>query len=668
MPYEIVTKDGITVQNIPDDVQPDSPILKKRVADIRAARDAAPTEQTKPQQAPGIGDKLLGAGEAALSMLTAPIGAVGAAIGTGAGLIESIANGTYGTQAGAKAVEQRAAQAMAAGTYMPRTESGQGMVRGIGEALSPLQAMGPAGAMGVMTVNAAGMPARASTQLFREQALPAVTQSVRNPVQAVRQTVGMGSQAEKYAGGAATANMGAAAASIGNQARSSVAGASPELRLAVEKALRNGEDLNMSALSRHAEAESLPVKIRLTEGQATGSLEQISNERNMRAKNPAYAEHFNAQDGQLKDNLAAIRETATPDVYAQDATSHGETLIGAYKAKDDAAKADIRAKYQALADANGGQLPIDSATFVDNAERGLQKVNRSRFVPAEVRGLLDDFKGGAPMTFDDFEQLRTILSAEARKADQAGDGNRSMAVSAVRNALEDLPMPRGREDLKPLADAARSAAKARFDAIRSDPAYSAVVKGKALPDSFGNRFVVNADSTNVAKMMGGLDGDPVAQQTLSAILLDHLSDRAGVRNGNGAFAQAGFGKALDKQKSKLAIVMPREQVNQLSTLGDVARYVKDQPHGAWVNNSNTFVSQAGSKAATAIEGVANVAAGGVPVGTWTRSAVDKRFGAQAFQKSIAPGAGIVKTKQQRQAEIAAKVKAASDAKKQNKSF
>jgi hypothetical protein len=36
MPYSITTKDGITINNIPDDVAPDSPELKQRVAAIRA--------------------------------------------------------------------------------------------------------------------------------------------------------------------------------------------------------------------------------------------------------------------------------------------------------------------------------------------------------------------------------------------------------------------------------------------------------------------------------------------------------------------------------------------------------------------------------------------------------------------------------------------------------
>jgi len=57
MPYSITTKDGITINNIPDDVAPDSLALKERVAAIRAgsasAPASAPAAQTPtPQAAP----------------------------------------------------------------------------------------------------------------------------------------------------------------------------------------------------------------------------------------------------------------------------------------------------------------------------------------------------------------------------------------------------------------------------------------------------------------------------------------------------------------------------------------------------------------------------------------------------------------------------------------
>jgi hypothetical protein len=59
MAYSITTKDGITINNIPDDVPPDSQILKDRVAAIRAGQTERPTEPTAQlQQGPSIGQQL----------------------------------------------------------------------------------------------------------------------------------------------------------------------------------------------------------------------------------------------------------------------------------------------------------------------------------------------------------------------------------------------------------------------------------------------------------------------------------------------------------------------------------------------------------------------------------------------------------------------------------
>jgi hypothetical protein len=55
MAYSITTKDGITINNIPDDVAPDSSDLKARVASIRAGGGAAALEPPAPAEQPKMG-------------------------------------------------------------------------------------------------------------------------------------------------------------------------------------------------------------------------------------------------------------------------------------------------------------------------------------------------------------------------------------------------------------------------------------------------------------------------------------------------------------------------------------------------------------------------------------------------------------------------------------
>jgi hypothetical protein len=148
MAYSITTKDGITIDNIPDNVSKDDPSLKAKVAEIRAGRVDVqtnkpvdieiPTEQvlqrrgTPPQQNRSISDKLIGTGEAALSALT------GATSGTLSGLVSSLTPSSKQYSAQQKAewqkmnpglpyneAEQKFIKGAEAFTYAPRTQSGQ---------------------------------------------------------------------------------------------------------------------------------------------------------------------------------------------------------------------------------------------------------------------------------------------------------------------------------------------------------------------------------------------------------------------------------------------------------------------------------------------------------------------------------------------------------------
>jgi hypothetical protein len=92
MPYSITTKDGITIQNIPDDVAPDAPELKARVAQIRAAGGAQAVEPKAPETTvTGLGGAvtrglaLPAAGAALGAAMGAPLAGVGAIPGALAG-------------------------------------------------------------------------------------------------------------------------------------------------------------------------------------------------------------------------------------------------------------------------------------------------------------------------------------------------------------------------------------------------------------------------------------------------------------------------------------------------------------------------------------------------------------------------------------------------------
>lgn len=436
---------------------------------------------------------------------------------------------------------------------------------------------------------------------------------------------------------------GAAVADHGNMA--AAAGASPEIQAMIAAA---GNDVHPVAAARHAEASALPVRVDLTRGQATGDSGLISMEKNNRGKFPELAEIFDRQNGQLIENFDEIRQIVAPDVAAR-GVELGQMAVDAYKGMDAPVRADISAKYKALEDANGGEFPLSGADFAAAADAALIKANRARFLPADVRGILDDVRETGAMTFADFENYRTILAEQARKADRAGDGTASYAIGAVRNALESLPMTGETAALKPLADAARNAARARFDRIKADPAYKAAISdgipvGEPSPiaDNFMRSYVIKGKAANIQNMLNNLSNDPLNRQILSAGVLDHLKEVSGIdlRTNQGNVSQAGLSKALkDLGDSKNGVeILGRDAAATLDTLGNVAKYTMHQSKGSFVNNSNTAV-------AAAANGAKNLALGALDVKTlgatkFFRDMVEKRRLERDVQRTIQPGAGI----------------------------
>jgi hypothetical protein len=441
-------------------------------------------------------------------------------------------------------------------------------------------------------------------------------------------------------------SMGAAAVPTEMTIKQALSVATPELQKALSAI--PVDKVNLPTLQRHIEADSLYVPVRLTEGQATGDIVKLSNEQNRRGKDPQLAQRFNEQNGQLVENIGEIRQRAAPDVYGTKTIENSQGIIDAYKALDETKNTDIRAAYKALEDANGGQFPVDGATIAKNAEAALGKKLKTEFLPPSIAKQLERFKT-EPMTFEQFEAMRTNLASEIRKAERSGDGNAAQASSIVRQALEDLPLQGGAFALKPLADKARNLAKTRFDLLKKDPAYKAAVDDAVAADKYLDKFVVNGVNKNVQTMVNNLGRNSEAHQHMAAGTINWLKDKAGIVDETGNFSQAGYNKALkrlDDVKNVQEIFNP-ETASQLKTLGNVARYTQAQPRGAFVNNSNTLVGSLAQKASglaqAGVEKGLNAAVPFMQLGTSVMEMRARRAAEAETRKALELGAGTKQT-------------------------
>jgi hypothetical protein len=416
--------------------------------------------------------------------------------------------------------------------------------------------------------------------------------------------------------------------------------ATPELQQAI--ASIPVDKVNIPTLQRHIEADTLPVPVRLTEGQATGDVVKLSNEQNRRGKDPVLAQRFNEQNGQLVENIGLIRDKAAPDVYGTKKIENSQGIIDAYKELDTKLNTGINADYQALRDAAGGQFPVDAPQLLKNVETKLKKELLSNEAPAGQFSELKRLAETNAMTFEDYLSLRRNLGDIARTSQ---DGSVRKAAGYMIEELEKLPLQKEAAALKPLADKARASAKARFQMLEKDPAMKAAVDDAVPADKFIDKFVVNGVNKNINTMVENLGRDSPAHQHMAAGTVNWLTDKAGIVDGNGNFSQAGYNKALKKldDVQNLNAIFNQEAASQLKTLGNVARYTQAQPRGAFVNNSNTLVGslaeKAGKGVSMGVEKGLNVAVPGLQLGTSVMEMRARRAAEAETRKALETGAG-----------------------------
>jgi hypothetical protein len=435
-------------------------------------------------------------------------------------------------------------------------------------------------------------------------------------------------------------SMGAAAASP------NITAISPQLQKAVVDASRKtGGAVNPDVLRAHIEAEEHGVQ--LMKGQATRDPDQFTAEQN--STHPDVVKRINAQNGQMVDALDTVRRDASPSTVGNDYIENGRSAVDALKQYDEPIQADIRAKYKALTDANGGSVPIDTGQFLQNVNSALKKgfLTKTAASSPEVSEILDSVRSGEPMDFEAYENARTRLAAAQRAGGSAGE-----AARIVRGELEQMPLSPAASQLKGLADTARSAAKARFDALEADPAYQAAVddvsagnkKGSPTPlaDTFLDKYALSksAPKSQVDLMMQKIQAtDPdaagaVASHTLNAI-------RKAAVNPNGNVLPNGYNGALQKLGPKLDSLIAPETKDSLESLGRTITNAKVEPAGGKVNYSRSGVV-ARDALQSAAEGIANVKTHGLYGVVKKMLPKDTAFAKEA----LAPGAGLdqLKTK------------------------
>ena len=419
--------------------------------------------------------------------------------------------------------------------------------------------------------------------------------------------------------------------------------ATPELANDLKLQFKNGDFhlLNEDVLNAHLEADSLPIPIRLTEGQATGSPQLISEERNTRRANPEVVKRLNEQNKLLKDNIFLIKEQVSPDINTVNHVADSKEIIDSINKIKEANHQATQNAYAELKNANGGKFPVNGKQFADNAIKVLNEEDRLDYLPETIKKKLNDYADGKKeMTFNLFENLRTDLASEMRTAERAGEGTKSYALSKVREELENLPLSEEAAQLKPLADKARANAKKDFDLERDNPIYKDVVNGKADTKDLIQKHIFGSKNFEFEKNIELLQNSPETLKYVKSGTLDYMKSAATDSSGN--FSTATFNKLVKNldENGKLDILFGQD-AELIRKLGRTGQRIEFRPKGSYVNESNTLTGSVSEKAKSAAEDVVNLATSktGIPVGTIARSQFKKIGENKKAKESLRPSAG-----------------------------
>jgi hypothetical protein len=383
------------------------------------------------------------------------------------------------------------------------------------------------------------------------------------------------------------------------------------LRGEAEDALRQGGPINPASVTNRAQAESLPVPIKLTRGQASGDAMQFAKERNLRGVEgvgEGLTQRFTEQNGQLIANLDALGAKDAPDV-----ASAGSLLTDRIRAVDDHLKSKISDAYSKVRNSQGQPAALDGPAYVKSVREALGP--DEMFLPKEVRSTLKAIEGGKfPLTVETAQAFDKSFTGLQSGAPLSNTADRALEIA--KSKLYDAPLTEGPRDVvegrlaMEAYKQAKALAKSRFDMVDSNPGYAAVVKGArdADPDRFFQRFVMGGTGREVQALgqladradalgLANASANPQAGQfagkgseligkTMLGEIKRNVVKGAGDRN---LFS----GDALNKYvkdpvwNARLSAALPQDVATGLRTLNSVAANIQRAPVASAVNTSNT---------------------------------------------------------------------------------
>lgn len=642
MPYDITTRDGITIRNIPDETPADAPELKQRVASIRAQLNPKPTERQEllssaPMRlAKGGADTITGAAQL-LERITPGSDAINrGADAAGQWLNRNVFNriGLPGDFAGEvlgirgmtqdqfrKDIQTSEDEYQAARTATakvnPETgerDPGFDAMRLVGNVASPvsltvgkflpgMRAGAPirqlatrgavGGAAGAATQPVAGEDF--GTEKLRQVAAGAVGGAALGPL-VTRAGESLARLVQRWGGQRAPTvtperiqelvrrqleSDGIDAATLPEQVFS-------RLSDDVRTAFQQGRQLDPAAALRALDFESLGLPY--TRGQVTRNPAQWQREFNL-AGVEGVGEPLQQTFQQQMQGVGARFRAGTQGLMEK--FDAGDALGNQLRGADRVAQDNVRAAYEAFRQSTGRELEVPLQGLAQDYAQALREFGD--VIPAAVRSRFEGLglMGGTQRTtfsLADAEDLIKTINrhydpAKRAEATALNDLRRSLQ-NAVGSAADTAATGDGAMAAQ-LAQEARATAAARFAQHEATPALRYAASNGA-PDDLIDRFVIRGRVSDIENMMGLLPAE--GQQQVRAQFMEYLRQKAFGANaaGDGKAAQESFNRELMKiGRPKIVALLGEQGADEMVRIGRVLAYMKQIPEGATPAASGT---------------------------------------------------------------------------------
>ena len=509
--------------------------------------------QPMPYKSPSMGDKLVGAGETALSLLTGATGGLFGTVGGGlTGALEEAQAGRFGTPEAARRIEQRAALGAQRYTYEPRTQASQEQLQSLGSLLQMLPPQ-PGIAPGMLSSQRPNLRQGASIvrNVFEESPM----------VARVEPTMG--------------ASAGAAAASM--------------------------------PLVRETTATALPVPVTLTRGARTRDAAQLAFEKEQ-MKGPLGAplrERSEQNNLEILKNFDTLIEETGAQVAQAGPAATGNKVIDALSQGWNGAKAKTRAAYTKAENAGELQAPVALDSLADYINQNMPEASVAPVLNLAKNkgiqlGVLEQLEDGSVIALP--ADLKTTELLRRSIGNTIGTDPTNQLFGGKLKEVIDISTEGLGGDLYKEARALRNQQARKFEGRAVVANLLTKVKGKDDPkveaSEVFQKSILNGSPEEITFLKrvlftSGKDGQ-TAWNEVQGSTMKHIVDEAtgGIGTdsmGNKIVSPAKLNAAiqgLDKN-GRLDIVLGKQKAQTVRDLNEVLQYVQTVPPGTLVNSSGT---------------------------------------------------------------------------------